>query len=166
LDYRETLDAITGHGKFKIPSQDAISKELRDAKAQGNEVRKIQEVIARQPVKPTGLRRDIPSDIKRRLSKIYEEMKRRYGITVTDPATQLRSALQARKTYYTNRISDLLHEIRARQLTVRTKAPSPSDPQLEGLIAEYKKGQSRTRRGFSETGLTDAQRLALVRTSN
>jgi hypothetical protein len=162
LDYRDTLDAITGHGKFKIPSQDAVSRELRDSKAQGNEVRKIQEVIARQPVKPTGLRRDVPSDIKRRLTKVYEEMKRRYGITVTDPATQLRSALQARKTYYTNRISDLLHEIEARKLTVRGKTESPTDPQLETLIAEYKKVKAEHDDIFTKPGLTDAQRLALA----
>jgi hypothetical protein len=158
LDYRDTLDAVSGHGKFKIPNQEEGAKALRDAKGQMQEVRKIQEVIARQPVQPTGLKRDLPSDIKRRLTQIYENAKRKFGIVITDPATQLRSALQARKTYYEHRISDLQAEINSRKRVVKTKAPSPSDPALEKLVAEYKLVKAAHDEVFGPRELTDAQR--------
>lgn len=158
-DYRDTMDAISGHGKFTIPSKDEISKQLSDAKSQINEIRKIQEVIAREPVKPTGFQRGQPSDTKRRLTQIYEEMKRRFGVVVTNPEAQLRSALQARKTYYENRISDLQHEIDAKQRTVKTKTPPPSDAALEALKAEYQKVKSEHDSIFGDRETTDEQRL-------
>lgn len=158
LDYRDTLDAVSGHGKFKIPNQEEGAKALRDAKSQMQEVRKIQEVIARQPVQPTGLKRDLPSDIKRRLTQIYENAKRKYGIVISDPETQLRSALQARKTYYEHRISDLQAEINSRKRVIKTKAPSPTDPALEKLVAEYKLVKAAHDEAFGPRELTDDQR--------
>ncbi len=161
LDYRDTLDAISGHGQFRIPNQAEGAKALRDAKSQIQEVRKIQEVIARQPVKPTGLKRDLPSDVKRRLTQIYENAKRKFGVTVTDPETQLRSALQSRKTYYEHRISDLQAEINSRKRTVKTKATSPTDAALEKLVADYKQVKAAHDEVFGPRTLTDEQRAAL-----
>lgn len=162
LDYRDTMDAISGHGRFSQMAQDAVSKELRDAKSQINEIRKIQEVIAGEPVKPTGLKREPPSDAKRRLTQLYEEMKRRFGVVVTDPAVQLRSALQARKTYYENRISDLQHEIDAKKRTLKVKTPSPTDAALESLKAEYDRVKVEHDKIFGDRTLTDEQRLKMA----
>lgn len=161
-DYKDTVDAFSGHGKFTRPSQDAISKELSDAKSQANEVRKIQEVIAKQPVKPTGFLRNLPSSAKRRLTQIYEAMKRKYGTVVTDPATQLRSALQARKTYYKNRLDDLQHEIDTKTRTVKDKSPSPTDQELESLKSEYEKVKAEHDKVFGDKKLTDEQRIKLA----
>ena len=162
LDYRDTLDAITNHGKLHTPAQDEISIAVRDAKAQGNEVRKIQEVVARLQVQASGFKRDAASTAKRQLTKIYEAMKRRFGVTVTDPATQLRSALQARETYYEHRIEDLQHEIAVGKLTVRTKSPSPTSAKLEALQAELERVKAEHVTIFKKPGLTDAQKLAMA----
>lgn len=161
-DYRDTMDAISGHGKFTLPSKDAVSKELSDVKSQTNEIRKIQEVIAGEPVKPTGFKRDIPSDVKRRLTQIYNEMKRRFGVVSTTPEIQLRSALQARKTYYENRIKDLKHEIEVGKRTVKTKSPSPTDAALEAKISEYESVKAEHDKIFGNRELTDEQKLKMA----
>ena len=161
LDYRDTLDAISGHGKFRLPDKSEGAKNLRDAKDQIQIIRKTQEVIAREPVKPTGFKRDPRSDIARRLNTIYENAKRRFGVVVTDPATQLRSALQARKTYYEHRISDLQAEINSRKRVVKTKAQQPTDSALDKLVAEYQTVKSAHDGVFGQRELSDAKRAEL-----
>jgi hypothetical protein len=158
LEYRDTMDAISGHGKFRIMDQSESARDLRDSKSQINEIRKIQKVIKGQPVPHTGLVHDLPSDVKRRLTQIYENVKRRFGVTVSDPATQLRSALQARKTYYEHRISDLQAEINSRKRVIKTKAQQPTDPALEKLVSEYQKVKAAHDEVFGPRELTDAQR--------
>jgi hypothetical protein len=161
-DYRDTVDAFTGHGKFSLPKQDEVSRELGEAVRQGNEVRKIQEVIAKEPVRPTGFVRRTAGDAYRRLIKIYNEAKRRFGVKVVSPEVQLRSALQARETYYANRIKDLKYEIATNKRIVRSKSPPPTSPKLEALQKELEQVQSEHQRIFGDRQLTDDQKLKMA----
>lgn len=161
-DYHDTLDAVSGHGKFSLPKKDEVSVALADAKSQANEVRKIQEVVAGEPVKPTGFKRGLPSDAKRRLTQIYESVKRKFGLKVESPEVQLQSALQSRKTYIKNRMADLKYEISRRQRTVKNKTAPPTDPELQAMQAEYKTVKAEHDSIFGDRKLSDEQRVKMA----
>lgn len=104
---RETMDAISGYGDFKQLSKDEMKVQLRDLKGQMQQAAKIEDMQEKIPPKKTGVERRIPSDIERRMIKEVNELKKKGGFNVTDPETQLKSALQAFKTRTENRIKDL-----------------------------------------------------------
>ncbi len=163
-DYRDTMAATSGHGKFTTPKQDEVSVALRDAKTQTNEILKTQEVISGEPVKPTGFMRGKASDAARRLTKLYEAMKRRFGSIAATTEGQLQSALAARKTYYDNAIADLKYEISKRQKIVKNKNASPTDPELEAKKAEYARLKEERDALFpKDNKLTDEQRLKMAK---
>lgn len=156
---RDTMDMISGYGKYRQLSKDEISKQLRDLKGQMQQVGKLEDIQARKPPLKTGIERREPSTEERRLIKLVNEAKRRFGIVVTDPATQLRSALEARKTYYRNQITDLEAQIAAKEKFVKEKSPSPTDPELDGLKARATALREEFDAIFGKAGLSEAQRL-------
>ena len=159
---RQAMDAISGYGDFKQLSKDEVSRNLRDLKGQMQQVAKIQDIEGRQPPLKTGIERREASTEERRLIKLVNEAKRRYGIVVTDPATQLKSALDARKTYYRNQITDLDAQIQAKQKFVKTNTPSPTDAELEGLKKRRDELKADFDAIFGKPELTDAQRVEMA----
>lgn len=159
LTLRDTMDAISGYGRFRRLSEDDISVKLRDLKGQMQQVAKLEDIQQRQPPLKTGVERRIPTDEERRLIKMVNEAKRRFGIVVTDPATQLKSSLEARKTFYRNQISDLEAQIAAKEKFVKEKSASPTDAELEGLRARSTELREEFDAIFGKPGLSDAQRL-------
>ena len=157
----EAMDAISGRGRFTLPSSDEVSTIVRDLKAQTRLVGHQIDVQAKRPLPRTGFQPGQQSDAVRREAKILEELKRRFGVVVSDPTKQLASVLTARKTYYRNRLADMAHEIKTRELTVKTKSPEVTDTELEALKAEYKALKAEHDSIFTKPGLTDAQRLEL-----
>ena len=158
----ETMDAISGRGRFTLPRQDQVSKTVRDLKTQTRLVAHAMDVEAKRPLPRTGYQRGKISDIARNLQQQLNELKRKFGVTVTDPARQLASVLGARKTYYQHRLADLKLEIQMRERIVKTKTPSPTDAELEALVKEYKKTQAEHDQIFDRSKLTDEQRLDLA----
>lgn len=165
LTREETQRAFSGYGNYKALSKEAIDVGLRDLRGQTQQVLKLDALEARKPLEKTGQERRAPSDDERRLIKQVNELKRKYGVVVTDPATQLKSALQSRKTYYEHRISDLKHEIATRERIVKTKSTSPRDAELDAMIAEKDRLQGEHDSIFGEREITDAQRLKLALTA-
>lgn len=158
----DTQRAFSGYGNFKPLSKADVDVGLRDLRGQTQQVLKLEALEARKPLEKTGVERREPSDEERRLIKQVNELKRKYGVVVTDPATQLKSALAARKTYYTHRLADLKFEIEKGERTVKTKSPSPSDAELDLLKAEYEQVKKEHDSIFGERDMTDAQRLKLA----
>lgn len=159
---RETMDAISGYGDFRQLTKDEISVQLRDLKGQMQQVAKLEDIESRKPPMKSGIERRAPSDEERRLIKLVNEAKRKYGIVVTNPEVQLKSALQARKTYYTNRISDLRNEITKRERDVKSKTPPPTDAELDALKKEYASVKAEHDSIFERPELTDEQRLKMA----
>ena len=145
---RDTMDAISGYGDFKQLTKDEVSVKLRDLKGQMQQVGKLEDIQAKKPPLKTGVERRAPSDEERRLIKVVNEAKRQHGVVVTDPATQLKSALEARKTFYKNQITDLQKQIDAKEKFVKSKSPSPTDPELEAL----KKKRDEVKSEFDKDG--------------
>lgn len=162
ISRRDAMDAISGYGKFKQLTKDQISVELRDLKGQMQQVGKLEDMQAGQAPKKTGVERRSPSDEERRLIKQVEEAKKKGGYTVTDPATQLRSALQSAKTRLTNIIADLEHEIATRTRIVKEKSASPTSPEIEALKKRRDELRAQRDEIFGKRGLTDEQRVKMA----
>lgn len=157
---RETMDAMSWYGKYKLLAKDEISLIVRDINGQLQQLAKIQDIEAGRPISKTGIERRAQSDEERRLVKLVNEAKRKFGVVVTDPATQLRSILASRKTWYTHALADMRAEIQARQRLIKTKTPSPTDPELDALISEYHEVKAQHDEMFAPPELSDEQRLA------
>jgi len=159
LERRETMDALSGYGKFKPLSKDEVSVGLRDINGQLQQIAKLEDMAQGQAPKKSGFERRAPSDEERRLIKQVEEKKKEGGYDVTDPETQLRTAMQAAERRLENEISDLEHQIETRTKIVKDKRKLTYDDKLQGL---------RDRRDFlkkvfddifKKPELTDAERL-------
>lgn len=159
---QEAADSISGRGKFWTPPQDAVSKTVRDLKTQIRLVEHQQDVLAGKPLPRTGYQPEPLSDAARQEQAKLNELKRKYGVIVTDPASQLASTLAARKTYYRHRISDLEQEISTRERIVKTKSPSPTDAELEALKAEHKRLKIEEEEVFGKREMTPEQRAAVA----
>lgn len=138
---RETADAISGYGKYKLLSKDEISVQLRDLKGQLQQISKLEDMKAGQAPSKTGIERRQPSDIERRLIKEVEAEKRKGGYKVTDSETQLRTALQSIKTRVTNQISDLEAKLAAGDFTLKKRKPFDvtKDTELMRLKADLER---------------------------
>jgi hypothetical protein len=106
---RDTMDAISGYGRWTQLSKDETEVKLRDVKGQLREAGKLEDMLGlhKAPQK-TGKERAIPSDKERQLKKLVAEAKKKGNYDDSgDPATRLKSALDAVKTRLKNQIKDL-----------------------------------------------------------
>jgi len=133
---RETMDAISGYGKFKQLSKEEVDIQLRDLKGQMQQVSKLEDLQSKKPPLKTGVERRVPSDAERALIKQVEEAKKKYGIQTVDKATQLKSALDAVKTRLTNDIKDLETQIATKKKIVKEKTSLAYDAEANRLKAK------------------------------
>jgi hypothetical protein len=162
LTTRQVAEAISDYGKTSSLSKDPISVALRDIRGQLQQTLKIEDMDAGQAPKRTGQERRTPSDEERRLIKIVNEKKKAGGYTVTDPATQLRTALDAAKTRMKNTINDLADQIIKREKLVKEKKAQPTDPELERMKFVRDQLREMYAETFGKEGLTDQQRLDIA----
>ena len=100
-------------------TKDQVSVELRDLKGQMQQVAKLEDMQAGEPPKKTGLERRIPSKEESRLIKAVNEAKRKFQIPITDPNTQLKSALDTLKTRMQTRIDELNEKLANQDFSAR-----------------------------------------------
>lgn len=158
---RQTMDLISGYGDFKALDPEKAKVQLRDLKGQMQQIGKLEDMAAGKAPSKTGVQRREPSDEERRLIKEVNEAKKKGGFEVTDPATQLRSALGAKERAISNEIKAVAEEIATGE---RRKEPSlsPTNDRIEALKDLL--GRLRETRDsiFSKPDLTDEQRLKLA----
>lgn len=162
---QQTMDALSGRGTFTLPSQDSIKKGIRDLSTQARLVGHQIDVEAGRPLPRTGPQRDKMSDAARRELQKLEELKRKFGVKVTDPVAQLESALQAQKTYLSNRMVDLRQEISTRERIVKTKTEVKPDAELEAMRKEYEIVKAEHAAIFPRREITTEQRIAAANRS-
>ncbi len=162
LTRRQTMDLISGFGDFKPLNPDPIKAKLRDLKGQMQQVAKLEDIEARRPLQKTGLERRTPSDEERRLIQQVEEFKRRYGVIVTDPESQLKSALDTIKTRLKNQITDLEYQIATRKKIVKDKTGVAYDAEAETLKGRRDALKQQFDEVFGKPEMTDEQRVKLA----
>ena len=157
----ETRDAVSRYGDYKLATKDEIDRSIAQDKGEMQALAKIEGMEATPGIgpKPTGQQRVPMSHENRRLIKIVNNLKRKGDYVVRDPESALRSALQARETYYTNRLSDLRAEIAAGELTLKKRAAPPTSPELEAMKAELELVKAEHEAIFKTKDLTPEQRL-------
>jgi hypothetical protein len=165
IEKMDTMDAITGVGRFTTPKQDIVSKTVRELKTQTRLASHFIRVLMKEELPRTGYQHEKPSDVSRSLTRRINEAKRKFPLEPSDPESQLGSILQSRKTYYTHRMADLQAEIKARKRKVKTTTPSPTDSELDALIEKYDIVKRDHDAMFGDPKITDANRLKLLESS-
>lgn len=156
---RQLADLISGYGQFKQLDQAEIKREMRDIRGQLQQVSKLEDIEARRPPLKTGVQRREPSTEERRLIKLVNEAKKKYGVVVTDPARQLKSALDAVKTRLRNQIREITTQIETGEKPT-SKTPLQYDEQAEWLrgIRDRMRASLAEMEGPSQ--ITEEQRVA------
>jgi|GEM_PF-4889991 len=162
LSRRETMDAISGYGRFKPLDADAAKAQLRDLKGQMQQVAKLEDITAKKPLQKTGVERRTQSDEERRLIQQVNEAKRRFGVVVTDPARQLKSALDAVRTRLKHQVADLEYQIATKERIVKSKTDAPFDAETKLLEARRDALRAQLDELVPKPGRTDAQLLELA----
>jgi hypothetical protein len=161
----ETMDAISGYGQFRPLSRGEIEVRLRDLKGQMQQLGKLRDMIAGQAPSKTGIERRTPSDEERRLIQQVNEAKRKGGFVVTDPATQLKSALDGIKTRLRNQIADLEEQLESRQQIVKKKTGVTYDAEALALKKQRDVLKAEYDEMFGTKELTDEQRIKMATAS-
>ena len=157
---RETMDAISGYGDFKQLTKDQVSKELRDLKGQMQQVAKLEDMQAGQPPLKTGIERRTPSKEEVRLIKLVNEAKRKFQIPITDPNTQLKSALDTLKARMQSRTAELQQKIDDEDFAPRApREPLKMDAEALRIKAEYERAKLQFERELQADRLKNRNNL-------
>ncbi len=157
-----TRDLISGYGEFKTLDPEAAKVTLRQLKGEMQQISKIEDMAGGQAPKKTGVERRTPSDEERRLIRQVNEMKKKGGFEVTDPARQLKSALDAVKTRLMNQIRDLDNALRTSTPIEVKKGGIPYDAAALRMKEIRDQLKAHYDEVFGKKGLTDEQRLKLA----
>jgi hypothetical protein len=158
---RQAMDLISGYGEFSPLDNDAVKAQTRDIRGQLQQVAKLEDIQAKEPLKKTGVERRKPSDEERRLIREVNEAKKKYGVVTTDPATQLKSALDAAKTRMRNQIKDLTFQIETGEKP-KAGEPPPTDEDLDSLRGLRDRVKQTLRDLDGDPKLTDEQRAKVA----
>ena len=158
---RDTMDAISGYGDFKQLDGDKAKTQLRDLKGQLQQAAKLEDLQSKNPLRKTGVERRQPSDEERRLIRAVNEAKKKFGVVVTDPAKQLKSALDGVKTRLKNQIRDLTHQI---DTGTKPKADEPIelDSETQALVALRDRVKQTLTDIEGKPEMTDEQRVKIA----
>lgn len=160
---RQVMEAYSDYGISKPPPTAPAKVHLSQIRGEIQKILQLEDIVQKQEApKPTGQQRVPPSDYSRRLTKLINEAKKKYNIQPSDPARALRSALDSRKTYYRNRMTDMKFEIGKRERIVKEKSAGPTDPELESLKRDYEELKTQHDEIFGDKTLTDEQRLDIA----
>jgi hypothetical protein len=156
----ETMDAISGRGRWRKPSQEDAAKKIRDLKAQIRTLAHIEDIKAERPLPKTGFLQDEPSEEQRQLLRDLANAKREFGEVTTDDETNLKTYLDSRKKFYRNRIADLRWEIDKNRRIPRKERTKTTDEELEDLKAEFRRTREEHDAIFGNPEMTPEQQLA------
>lgn len=139
---RETMDAISGYGDFKQLTKDEISVRLRGMKGEMQQIAKLEDMAAGIPPSKTGIERRTPTDEERQLIKAVNEAKIKFQVPMTDPLTQLKSALDTRKTQLENQRKDYERRLAEKDFEKKEKRIIQFDDKANQLHYEAMKAKA------------------------
>lgn len=156
-----TADAIAGYGIYKPLSKEALEVELRDQRGQLRQLGKLRDLDAGIPPKLSGNEQPEPSAEERRLIQKVNDKRKELGLQVTDPETQLKTAMDSAKTRLRNQLDDLNDAIDKGTPIERSKKGITPDAELTTLRAKRDAVKAQYDELFGDKGraMTDEQRL-------
>jgi len=136
LTREAVMDLWSDYGKFRPATTDEVKVKAAQLRGEVQQVRKLMDMEKGLAAKLTGIGRVEPSAEHRKLTKQVEDAKRRGGFTVTDPARQLRTAMDAIQTRLKNEIADMDYAIATRKPLAEHKNAIVYDAVTKGLKAQ------------------------------
>lgn len=158
----QAMDAISGYGVYRQLSKGELEAQIRDQKGQMQQLGKLRDMAEKEPPKKTGFEQREPSAVEKELIQKVNDKKKELGYTVSDPATQLKSILESAKTRMKSQIDSLSRQIENGKLDTKSKAPKPTDAELESLTARRDKVKEEFDVAFGTKEMTDAKRLEIA----
>ena len=147
ITLRETMDAISGYGKWRLLDKDELKAEVRRRKGELQELAKLEDMAEGRAPARTGFERQDPSDARRDLIKKVNDAKRQGGYSLPDPETQLKSSVQSLRTRWENEITDLTAKIKAGDFAKpERRGPVALDDEMQALKFE----RDRIKKEFNE----------------
>lgn len=132
---RETMDALSGYGQYSPPSDNQDDKIISDINGRLLELAKLDDMENKIAPARTGKGRQELSDEHRELIRKVNAAKRDGNYRVTDPDTQLKSAVSSARTALVNRISDLNKALRVTHQPIISSAKIDLAGQNDEIIA-------------------------------
>jgi hypothetical protein len=136
LTREAVMDLWSDYGKFRPATTDEVKVKAAQLRGEVQQVRKLMDMEKGLAAKLTGIGRVEPSAEHRKLTKQVEDAKRRGGFTVTDPARQLKTALDAIQARLKNEIADMDYAIATRKPLAEHKNAITYDAQTKALKAQ------------------------------
>lgn len=146
---RQAMDAISGYGDFKQLSKDAISVQLRGMKGEMQQLAKLEDMAKGQPPLKSGVERRTPTEAERQLVKRVNEAKFKFQVPMSDPSTQLKSALDTLKTTLRNRIADYEDKIARGDYSRAPRRELVLDNEAMRLKAEAERVKQKWQQGLN-----------------
>lgn len=159
ISRRDTMDAISGYGRFKQLSKDEVSIALRGMKGEMQQLAKLEDMAKGEPPLKTGIERREPTEAERKLIKEVNDAKSKFQIPVQDPNTQLKSALDTLKTTLKNRIADYEDRIARGDYAKRPRRELVLDPEASRLKAQNERIKKEFQKGVELERFKNAQPL-------
>ena len=136
LTREAVMDLWSDYGKFRPATTDEVKVKAAQLRGEVQQVRKLMDMEKGLAAKLTGIGRVEPSAEHRKLTKQVEDAKRRGGFTITDPARQLKTALDAIQARLKNEIADMDYAIATRKPLAEHKNAITYDAQTKALKAQ------------------------------
>jgi len=138
----ETMDAISGYGVFRQLTKDEVSVKLRGFVGEMQQLRKLIDMADGIPPSKTGVERRTPTQDERQFIKLVNEAKQKFQIPITDSATQLKSALDTKKTQLENQIVDYKRRLEERDFEKKPRRILQMDARANQLHYEMTKAKT------------------------
>lgn len=159
ITLRETMDAISGFGQYRQLPKGELEAQLRDQRGQLQQLAKIDEMLQGEAPPKTGFEQRTPTMKESEIVQVVNDLKKRGGFEVTDPETQLKSALDGVKTRMTNEIKELEHQVKTGVKLVKGKTELIHDVEATMLKTKLESLREEFRSIFADPALTEAQRV-------
>jgi len=159
---RQTMDAMSGYGEFKELTKDETSIKVRVIKGELQQLAKLDDMRKGAAPKKTGIERREPSKKERRLIKLVNEAKKKGGFSVTDPAKQLKTALDSAKRAVRNRMADKAEELRTGKKIIKERTELKPDAELLALREADAALSEKHDAAFPKPPISDAKKAELA----
>lgn len=156
---RQTMEAMTDYGMFRPLNKGDIETVVRDNRGQIRQLLKLEDMEAGRAPPKGGFEQSEPSDVERLLRAEVNEAKKKGGFVVTDPDSQLQSALAGIKKRLRNQIVDLNKQIADGEKFVKSRIDLPQDQEVLDLVVQRDAAKVRFEQIFGNPELSDKQRL-------
>lgn len=157
-----TSDLISGIGRATQLTKDPAKLAKMDVRSQEQKVGKINRYLKKIAAPKTGPERPKPSAEARRLEKEAREIARQNGVQVTDPAKQLATSLEAKKTRMRNEIADIDLALASKTPLVAKKGVIATDAESDALLALRDAKKAEYVRVFGDPSMSPEARLKIA----